>query len=42
MNQTDQWKEEECFQLIEIYKSFDILWNQKNANHFRKINKEHA
>ncbi len=42
MNQTDQWTEEESFQLIEIYKNFDILWNPKNANHFRKTNKEDA
>jgi hypothetical protein len=42
MNKTDHWTEEECFQLIDMYKNFEILWNPKNINYFRKPNKEDA
>lgn len=37
-----EWTEDECLQLIELYKTKALLWDPKHPNYFKKILKEES
>lgn len=32
----EQWTEEKCLNLIEIYQNYPVLWDPKDSNYYKK------